>query len=52
MGPKRRRDLIRFFGSVKRLAEAQVEEISQVPGISYKLADGICTALRGDEKAG
>jgi excinuclease ABC subunit C len=52
IGPKRRRDLIRFFGSVKRLAEAQVEEISQVPGISYKLADSICTALQGDEKAG
>ena len=52
IGPKRRRDLIRFFGSVKRLAEAQVEEISQVPGISYKLADSIYTALRGDEKEG
>ena len=52
IGPKRRRDLIRFFGSVKRLAEAQIEEISQVPGVSYKLADSICTALRGDEKAG
>jgi len=52
IGPTRRRDLIRFFGSVKRLAEAQVEEISQVPGISYKLADSICSALRGDEKAG
>jgi excinuclease ABC subunit C len=52
IGPKRRRDLIRFFGSVKRLAGAQVEEISQVPGISYKLAASICTALRGDEKAG
>ena len=52
IGPKRRRDLIRFFGSVKRLGGAQVEEISQVPGISYKLAASICTALRGDEKAG
>ena len=52
IGPKRRRDLIRFFGSVKRLAEAQVEEICQVPGISHKLAASIYTALRGDEKAG
>jgi excinuclease ABC subunit C len=50
IGPKRRRDLIRFFGSVNRLAEAQVEEISQVPGISYTLAASIYTALRGDEK--
>jgi excinuclease ABC subunit C len=52
IGPKRRRDLILHFGSVKRLAEAQVEEISQVPGISHTLADSIYTALRGDEKEG
>jgi excinuclease ABC subunit C len=50
IGPKRRRNLIRFFGSVKRLAEAQVEEISQVPGISITLADSIYTALREDKK--
>ena len=50
IGPKRRRKLILHFGSVKRLAEAQAEEISQVPGISYKLAESICTALRGDEQ--
>ncbi|MGW8221641.1 MAG: excinuclease ABC subunit UvrC [Syntrophobacteria bacterium] len=50
IGPKRRRNLILHFGSVKRLAEAQAEEISQVPGISYKLAESICTALRGDEQ--
>jgi excinuclease ABC subunit C len=52
IGPKRRRDLILHFGSVKRLAKAQVEEISQVPGISHKLADSIYTALRGDKQAG
>jgi excinuclease ABC subunit C len=52
IGPKRRRDLILHFGSVKRLAEAQVEEISQVPGISHTLADSIYTALREDEQAG
>ncbi|MGD8254010.1 MAG: excinuclease ABC subunit UvrC [Syntrophobacterales bacterium] len=50
IGPKRRRDLILHFGSVKRLAEARVEEISQVPGISHKLAQSIYTALRGDER--
>jgi excinuclease ABC subunit C len=50
IGPKRRRDLILHFGSVKRLAEVRVEEISQVPGISHKLAQSIYTALRGDER--
>jgi hypothetical protein len=33
------------------LAEAEIKEISQVPGISYKLAQSIYTALRGDEEA-
>jgi excinuclease ABC subunit C len=51
IGPKRRRDLILHFGSVKKLAEAEIEEISQVPGISRKLADSIYSALRGDEEA-
>jgi excinuclease ABC subunit C len=50
IGPKRRRNLILYFGSVKRLAEAQAEEISKVTGISYTLAESICTALRGDEQ--
>jgi excinuclease ABC subunit C len=45
IGPKRRRDLLRRFGSVKRLAEASVEEIGQVPGISRKLAERILAAL-------
>ncbi len=46
IGPKRRRNLIRRFGSVRKLAEASVEEISQVPGVSRKLAAAIYAALR------
>ncbi len=46
IGPKRRRDLIQCFGSVNQLAKASVEEINQVPGISRKLAEEICSALR------
>jgi excinuclease ABC subunit C len=49
IGPKRRRDLLRKFGSVKRLAEASVEELTQVPGISQKLAASILAALGGEE---
>jgi len=48
IGPKRRRNLIRRFGSVRRLADASVEDISQVPGVSRKLAESICAALRGE----
>jgi excinuclease ABC subunit C len=46
IGPKRRRDLMQRFGSVKRLASASVEEISRVPGISRKLAEKIHTTLQ------
>jgi excinuclease ABC subunit C len=49
IGPKRRRDLLLQFGSVKRLAKASVAEISQVPGISRRLAENIGAALREDE---
>jgi excinuclease ABC subunit C len=48
IGPKRRRALIQYFGSVNRLAEATVEEISQVAGVSSKLAEEIFTALRSN----
>jgi excinuclease ABC subunit C len=50
IGPKRRRDLMREFGSVSRLAKASVEEISQVPGISRDLAEKIRFALHSGEK--
>ena len=46
IGPKRRRDLIKSFGSVSRLAKASVDEISRVPGISSKLAEEIFLALQ------
>ncbi|UCE83886.1 MAG: excinuclease ABC subunit UvrC [Deltaproteobacteria bacterium] len=49
IGPKRRRDLMQRFGSVKRLASASVEEISRVPGISPKLAQKIHSALQENE---
>ncbi|UCG14348.1 MAG: excinuclease ABC subunit UvrC [Deltaproteobacteria bacterium] len=52
IGPKRRRDLIRHFGSVRSLVAASVEELTQVRGISWKLAERIHVALRGDEKGG
>ena len=38
VGPARRRRLLRAFGSVRKLAEASVEEIASVPGIGPALA--------------
>ena len=32
VGPKRKKDLIKHFGSVKRIREASLEELQQVPG--------------------
>jgi len=38
VGPKRRRALLRVFGSAKRVREAPVEQIAAVPGIGPALA--------------
>jgi excinuclease ABC subunit C len=40
--------LIQYFGSVNQLAKATVEEITQVPGVSRKLAEEIFSALRSN----
>jgi excinuclease ABC subunit C len=48
IGPKRRRALIQHFGSVNQLADASIEEISQVAGVSNKLAEEIFSALRSN----
>jgi len=45
VGPKRRRALLRVFGSVKRVREAPVEQIAAVPGISRALAEKIKATL-------
>lgn len=38
LGPQRRTDLVKHFGSVKKLKEASVEEIAAVKGFGPKLA--------------
>src|SRR4029079_4301273 len=45
VGPKRRRALLRVFGSAKRVREAPVEQIAAVPGIGAALAERIKTGL-------
>ncbi|HLU45227.1 MAG TPA: excinuclease ABC subunit UvrC [Natronosporangium sp.] len=49
LGEVRRKALLRRFGSVKNLAAASVEEITQVPGIGPRTAEAIVTALRSHE---
>ncbi|MDA1297880.1 MAG: excinuclease ABC subunit UvrC [Chloroflexi bacterium] len=41
VGPKRKRDLVRKFGSVKGIREADAEQLASTPGMTRKLADRI-----------
>jgi excinuclease ABC subunit C len=45
LGEVRRKALLRRFGSLKKLAAASPDEISQVPGIGPRTAEAIATAL-------
>lgn len=45
IGAKRRRELLRFFGSMSTLKGASIEEITKVPGISTRIASDIYAAL-------
>ena len=48
IGSKRRTKLLQFFGSLKRLEEATIEELCKVDDINYKLACKIFYYLRGN----
>ncbi len=45
IGPKRRRDLLQYFGGMQALQQAQAEDIAKVPGISFSLAERIYELL-------
>ena len=46
IGPKRRRLLLKHFGSLTSLRRAALDEILQVPGIPEKLAKKIQSSLK------
>lgn len=46
VGPKRRRELLKYFGGLQELKRASIEEIAKTPGISKTLAESIYSALR------
>ncbi|GLY65744.1 excinuclease ABC subunit UvrC [Amycolatopsis taiwanensis] len=47
LGQARKTALIKHFGSVKKLKQAEVDEIAQVPGIGRRTAEVIHAALSG-----
>lgn len=48
VGPKRRRELLRFFGGYKEVERASVAELMRVPNISRKVAETIYSALHNE----
>jgi excinuclease ABC subunit C len=49
LGEHRRKALVTHFGSLARLKEATVDEITAVPGIGVATATAVLGALRGDD---
>ncbi|MWJ27773.1 excinuclease ABC subunit UvrC [Halomonas sp. ZH2S] len=47
IGPKRRRELLRYFGGLQGVQKANREELARAPGISSALAETIHRSLHG-----
>jgi len=47
IGPRRKRSLLRYFGSLTALAEATIEEVGAVPGIPPAAARAVFEKLHG-----
>lgn len=48
VGPKRRRELLRFFGGAKEVERASIAELMRVPGINKKVAEAIYSRLHNE----
>jgi excinuclease ABC subunit C len=46
VGPKRKKALLKAFGSLKRVRAASVEEIAAVPGVGRAAAEAVAEALK------
>ena len=45
VGPRRRRELLRYFGGLQGIKAASLEELMRVPAISRKIAEDVYAAL-------
>jgi len=50
LGPKRRQQLLKYFGGIQALERAGVEDIARVPGISKDLSQRIYDIFHFDER--
>ena len=48
VGPRKRRDLIHYFGGIQEIRKASIEEIAKVKGIGSGLAEAIYAALHNE----
>ena len=48
VGQKRKRELLRTFGSLKKIREASAEELATAPGMSVAAAEAVVRYFRGD----
>lgn len=48
VGENRRKQLIRYFGEIRKIKEAEVETLMEVPGIPESVAKNIYTFFRAD----
>jgi excinuclease ABC subunit C len=49
VGQKRKRELLKTFGSLKKVREASVEELARAPGMTLVAAEAVVRYFRGDE---
>lgn len=52
LGESRKQALVKHFGSVKRLRQATIDQICEVPGIGRKTAEAVAVALARSVPAG
>lgn len=48
IGPKRRKELLHYFGGLQEVMRASVDDIAKVPSISKKMAEEVYTALHSE----
>ncbi|MDS1030621.1 excinuclease ABC subunit UvrC [Bacillota bacterium LX-D] len=51
IGAKRKKALLKYFGSIKKIKEATLEELAQVEGMNYQAAEAVLEYLGKQERS-